>query len=69
MDPTEIPPAPIPLEFLILVPIRIALSNNVLRCCPDAFTSLADVMDFFICPKICSSPNTIESNPEVSFNK
>ena len=48
MEPTDIPPAPIPLEFLILVPILIALSNRVLRCCPDAFASLADVIEFFI---------------------
>ena len=32
IDPTDMPPLPIPLEFLILVPILIALSNRVLRC-------------------------------------
>ena len=69
IEPTEMPPFPIPLEFLILVPIRIALSNKVFRCCPDALVSLADVIEFFIWPRICSSPKTIESNPEVNFSK
>ena len=69
IEPTDTPPLLIPVEFLTLVPILIALSNRVLRCSPENFDCLATVMDFFICPRICSSPKTIESRPEVNFNK
>ena len=69
IEPTEILPLLIPVEFLTRVPTRIALSKSVFRCSPDVLAFLAKVIEFLIWPKICSSPITIESNPDVNFRR
>jgi len=69
MEPRDIPPLPIPVEFLIRVPLLIDLSNNLFSLLPDASTFLAVEIDSLICPRICSSPTPIDSRPDVSFNR
>jgi len=45
---SDIPPLPIPVEFLIRVPILIDLSNNLFSLLPDALTFLAAEIDSLI---------------------
>ena len=69
IEPNDIPPLLIPVEFLIRVPIRIDVSNNLFNLLPEAFVFLATAIDSLICPRICSSPTTNDSNPDVSFSR
>jgi len=48
IEPSDIPPLPIPVEFLIRVPILIDLSNNLFSLLPDALTFLAAEIDSLI---------------------
>jgi len=48
MERRDIPPLPIPVEFLMRVPILIDLSNSLFSLLPDASTYLAAEIDSLI---------------------
>jgi len=69
MEPIDMLPLLMPVAWRTRVPIFIALSNNVLRLSPDAFSPFAVLIDSFTWPSICSSPITRESRPDVSLSR
>jgi len=68
MSPRETIPLLIAEDSLILVEIRIVLSNNLFKIGPESFVSYALEMDFLISSRISSLPITIDSKPEPNRN-